>query len=147
VTTPLAAVHVRILLLKHDSFEAMHPRVAIGFELTRCDLHVFNQDPEGVRRACGLVRFGEPIPTLILLQQSHRNHETIDLLRRIREQPELELLPVAVLGDRHDYDSWTHARQDGADGFIPLPDGASGMARISEDVAWFWRGYRVSLSA
>jgi len=136
VSTSFAAP-IRVLLFKPPFVDAFHLRLAIGMSLLWCDVQVLERSNQGMRTACAIVRSGHPVPGLILLERE-AGDDVGTFHERIRHSPELEGMPLVVLGDGQDPDAERHALAAGADGFIPLPTRACELARTGQDIARFW---------
>jgi CheY-like chemotaxis protein len=138
---------LRVFLFKREFVDVFHLRLAVGMAFERMQVDVLDQNEAGMSTARAIVRSRNEVPTLVLFEQRRRGPRTIEALRRIRGLPELRALPVVVLGDGEEADSVLHAHEDGADGFIPLPERASELPRIGRDVAQFWWNRQFSKSA
>ena len=138
---------LRVFLFKREFVDVFHLRLAIGMAFLGSAVSVLDQNEVGMRAACEIVRSGDPVPSLILVEQTRREPASIGTLGLIRNLPELRSMPVLVLGDGGEPDSPLRARQDGADGFIPLPERAADLPRIGRDVAQFWWERQLSKSA
>lgn len=138
---------LRVFLFKRESVDAFHLRLAIDLSTLRCDLHVLDQNHDGFRRACSIIRSATPLSNLVLLEQDRRGGSSVQILKGIRELPELNPLPVVVLGDGDDPDSEGIAWEAGADAFVPLPTRASDLARTGRDIAKFWSDHQLAMTA
>jgi DNA-binding NarL/FixJ family response regulator len=132
-----SAAPIRVILFKRPFVDAFHLRLAIGMSLLWCDVQVLDRSNQGMRTACAIVRSGHPLPGLILLEREPGD-DVGSFPHLIRHTPELETLPLVVLGDGEDPDAERHALEEGADAFIPLPTRASELARTGREIARFW---------
>jgi hypothetical protein len=84
------------------------------------DVRVFDRSILGMRHACAMIRAGESSPCVLVIEQEIRDAASRRRLALTREIPELGALRVVVLGDAQGGEAERLAREDGADGFIPL---------------------------
>ena len=138
---------LRVFLFKRESVDAFHLRLAIDLSTLRCDLHVLDQNHDGIRRACTIIRSATPLSNLVLFEQERRDGASLQMLKRIRDLPELNSLPVVVLGDGDDPDAEGISWEAGADAFVPLPTRAADLARTGRDIAKFWSDHQLAMTA
>ena len=122
-----------VFLFSRDPDESVRLRGEVGTCVS--EVRTFGLDAIGLRTACAIIRAGGVAPSVLLLEQEHRDASALESLAALRGLPELSSLRVFVLGDGEDPDAGRWSRDDGADGFIALPKDASDSPRFEQDVA------------
>ena len=63
---------LRVFLFKREFVDVFHLRLAIGMAFLGSAVSVLDQNEVGMRAACEIVRSGDPVPSLILVEQTRR---------------------------------------------------------------------------
>jgi hypothetical protein len=138
---------VRIFLFKREYTDAFELRRAIGRSFRRSLLNVLDANDDGVRTACAVVGSRYRPSGLVLVEQERRDAESVRRIERIRQVQELRSFPLIVLGKDEDPNAVLHAYEDGADGFVALPENGADVGRIGRVVAEVWERLHLVKSA
>ena len=132
-----AARELRLIWLTCNALDPFHIQLVAAKSGLDCELHILDQTSKSLWKASAIVRTGEPLPAMVVLEQP-AGGGSIDVAA-IRGRPSLRGLPIVVLGDPKNADAELRAYGSGADKFIPLPASDSTVDRLSRDIAQFWR--------
>lgn len=77
-------------------------------------------------------------PSLVLLDLDLEDVNGFDVLRELRDDPELSRIPVLVFSDSSDMDDVAASYEMGANAFVSKPRDATGYFRTIDRIATFW---------
>lgn len=129
---------VRVLWFTRNALDGLQIQLAVAASGLSCDLHVLEQTKKGIWKACVAIRTGEPLPSFLVIE-CLPGGSTSPELGSIRSRPRLRSLPLALLGEP---DAEPRAANEGADGFLRVPDNHSGIARLGRDLGKFLAEHR-----
>ena len=97
------------------------------------------------RNATGM-RPAHPLPTLLLLDLKMPRATGFEILRWIRSQPKLKLLPVIVLSGSELQDDIRQAYADGANSYLVKPLGFQDLIGLVKNISVVWIAANVRAS-
>jgi CheY-like chemotaxis protein len=84
-----------------------------------------------------------PVPNLMLLDIKMPGTDGFDVLEWVREQPDLELLPVIMLSSSDRQEDVNRAYELGANSYMTKPGTSEGYEYVAKGFAGYWLRHNV----
>lgn len=111
----------------------------LGYALTEQGFGDSLQVEQGVESAWQHLReTGAALPHLVLLDLKLRNANGLSLLRRLRADARLCILPVVILTSSDDPRDIAAAYATGANGYVVKPGRLEDLVALMHDLCMFW---------
>jgi two-component system, chemotaxis family, response regulator Rcp1 len=134
-------VRPHLLLVEDNPDDVELTRLALEEAGMRCDVEVVEDGADAIARMGAAKQpGGPPRPHLVLLDLNLPKVDGRDVLRMIKQDPDLALVPVLILttsGDDHDI---RFAYRNHANGFLVKPVDFDEFVQLLATMAAFWFG-------
>lgn len=129
---------MRLLLIEDDDDQVERMRRALSGQDTVDHLVRAADGVEGLERLRSAVAHAEPLPDLVLLDLNLPRRGGLDVLREIKEDPELRRIPVVVLSSSRSPEDMNEAYRRHANSFVVKPVEYQSFERMVRLLSSYW---------